>query len=420
MDTLTHALSGAVLARCLCARGAAGARPAAGAGPAGGFGAMWRQAGTPQHPAPWQAVWAGALAAAFPDIDAITQLGGDFFYLRHHRGITHSALLAPLWGLLLAVLFARGFGGGRAVPGEGRPRGAWKSFYVISVLGIWLHIAGDWITQFGTMLLAPFSNARFGLGAVFIIDLVLSGILVAALALAAALPRQRWPALLGLGGAVAWVGLCWVGRQEALAAAAAHAKGQGITAQAIEVMPRPASPFNWTLAVFDGREYHVAHVNARRREPLVAGPDDFFVKRFSAPYQPLAQASWVRVPRFGSEGTPAWVSEAWSHPVFATWRWFAMAPALLRAEERVGGGEGGAGGAQGGAQAGAQAGVQAGAQAGAPQAAPSGERLRCAAFRDLRFEFPGREESPFRHGVCLGTAGGATAWRIDGAAWRPL
>ena len=142
-----------------------------------------------------------------------------------------------------------------------------------------------------------------------------------------------------------------------------------------------------TLAIFDGRDYHVAHVNTRRSEPLAARPDDFFWRRFSTPYQPVATASWTRVPRFGGEASPVWVLDAWSHEAFATFRWFAAVPAFLQAMERV-------------------------------DATGAGER--CAAFRDLRFEFPGREASPFRYGVCLGEGGAARAMRVDGAEWRPL
>jgi len=84
-----------------------------------------------------------------------------------------------LWAWSLAWIFARWFEATR-----GRA-GGWKALYLLSLGAILIHIAGDWITQFGTMLLAPLSDARFGLGAVFIIDLAFSGILVAGLMLGA-------------------------------------------------------------------------------------------------------------------------------------------------------------------------------------------------------------------------------------------
>ena len=369
MDPITHALSGAVVARLIRSR----VCPSTVVQPVllvreGRFAAAWDSQARAIRP--WQAVCVGMLAAAFPDIDVLAHLGGDLAYLRHHRGITHSVLLAPLWAWLIAAVMQWVFAELR------QQRGGWKGLYVPALAGILIHIAGDWITQYGTMLLAPLTDARFGLGAVFIIDLMLSATLLAALVLCALWPARRWPALLGLAAASAWVALAWVGKQEAEAAGAHFARERGIAVRWIDTMPRPASPFNWTVTVFDGDDYHVAHVNTRRTEPLLARADDHFIRHFSVPYQPLALAHWTRVPRMGGPGTPPWVSEAWEHEALAVYRWFALTPALLQSSERTAG---------------------------------DGQRERCAIFRDLRFEFPGRAESPFRYGICLPEAAPSSA-----------
>ncbi len=347
MDTLTHALSGALLARLMVARG--------------DMVVGTHSASNPPKPKLWQCVLVGTVAGAFPDVDAVAQAFGDIAYLTQHRGITHSVLLLPLWAAGIAWLMTRCFASTRGVSG------AWKTFFLLAAGGIGIHIAGDWITQFGTMLLQPLSDRRFGLGSMFIIDLAFSGFLVAGLVLAAVFPRRRWPAALGLTAAVGWVGLAWTGQQEAESIAARYAQAQGIAAPEVVVMPRPASPFNWTVSVFDGRDYHVAHLNTRRtamldpETPALFPPA--FVRRFSAPYAPADQAVWARVPRFGEPGTPAWVQQAWAEPDFGFFRWFAQTPALIEATEQAG--------------------------------------ERCALFRDLRFEFPGRDGGPFRYGVCL-------------------
>lgn len=380
MDTLTHALSGALLARAICARAPAVA-PAAtpAAPPVGRFAAAWD--GRAGALAPWQAVVAGTLAAVFPDLDFVVGWAGEMAYLRHHRGATHSLLLAPLWAWLLALLMSRWFAATRA------RRGGWKSLYVVVLAAIVVHIAGDWITQFGTMLLSPLSDARFGLGAMFIIDLVFSGVLIVALLLAAVWPRRRWPAWAGLALATAWVALAWDARQDALDAGRQHAQRAGIAALEVEAMPRPASPFNWTVTVYDGERYHVADLNTRRREPLVAGPDDHFVRRLSAPYAPVAQATWRTLPRFGDDGDADWAREVWQHEALATYRWFAAAPVLVQASQRRG----------------ADGGVE-----------------RCAVFGDLRFAFPGRDEAPFRYGVCLNGDRAATLVKLEGGVLNPV
>lgn len=359
MDTLTHALSGALVARLIVARSAT---------PPSASSTISRAL------QPWQAVVVGLVAGAFPDIDVVAQAFGDVAYLLNHRGITHSLLMLPFWAFALAWLMAQAFRHTRGLPG------GWKSLYAITAAGIAIHIAGDWITQFGTMLLQPFSDRRFGLGSMFIIDLPFTGLLLAGLVLAAVFPRRRWPAALGLGAAAAWVGLATVGQYEALEVGERYARAQGMAAPVVTVMPRPASPFNWTVTVFDGQNYHLAHINTRRTEALTADADSHFFRRYSAPYLPETMARWQQLPRFGGAGTPGWVQEAWNAPAFNFFRWFAQTPALLHGP-----------------------------------ASAAGER--CAWFRDLRFDFPGREEGPFRYGVCLPAATGdeVKVFKLEGA-----
>jgi inner membrane protein len=336
MDTLTHAFSDALLARALTP-----SQPGAAAAPRV-FG--------PAIPA-WQAVALGTVAAAFPDSDFVLKYVSDLAHLRGHRGVTHSLVMLPLWSLLLGALAALAF----------RHRAGLRRYAWIAAAAIGIHIVGDWITQFGTMQLAPLSNARFGLGSTFIIDLVLSGILVVGLAASALLPRSRLPAVLALAALPLWVGVSLTGKSEAIEFARAWAERNGIAAARIDASPRPASPFNWTVFVFDGDAYHVAHVNTRRSAPLAAGEGDSIIRRLSAPYQPLAMARWERLPKFG-DGERALAHEVWQHPDFAFFRWFAMYPLVHRVD--AGGDE------------------------------------TCVWYRDLRFSFPGRDAIPFRFGMC--------------------
>jgi inner membrane protein len=359
MDTITHALSGALVARLIAARH----DPVSTMPPdtSGRFDAPWRP-GT-AAPRPWQYVVVGLVAGAFPDVDVVARYVSDLAYLRHHRGVTHSLVLWPLWSLLLAWLLAW------AIPATRRARHGWRSLYLVVAAGIAIHIAGDWITQFGTMLLEPFSDARFGLGTTFIIDLTLSGLILAGLLLAALWPRRRWPAAAALVAVVGWVGVSWVGQQEAITAGQAYARAQGFTAAEVDAMPRPASPFNWTVTVREGERFHVAHLNTRRVEPLEAGPEDHFIRRFSAPFQPVATVDWTAVPQFGSAEEAPVARAVWQRPEFGFFRWFAQAPVLDRVEVRP--------------------------------AADGREAQQCAWFRDLRFGFPGRTTVPFRYGLCL-------------------
>lgn len=341
MDTVTHALSGALLGR-LFSSGRGGLRPAA-------------------------AIAAGATAAAFPDIDYLLGYVSELTYLRGHRGVTHSVLLLPLWGALLAWLFAR------LARLRDRRGPDWRAFYGLACAGIAIHIAGDLITQFGTMILAPLSDRRFGIGTTFIIDLVFTGIILAGLAASAVFRRSRVPAALALAALAGRVGVGWVGRGEAIEAARAYAVAKQIPVVAIDAAPRPASPFNWTAIVFDGERYHYAHLNTRRQHALTVREGDNFIRRFSAPYLPVAQAQWAVKPVFGKGGEGELARAVWNAGEFAFYRWFAMFPVLDQVDA----------------------------------ATPAGP---CASFRDLRFETPGRDGTPFRYGLC-GTGNGQ-GWRL--------
>src|SRR6185436_5818849 len=162
MDTLTHALSGALLARAT--------EPA-----------TPRADELPR----WLRMTVGFFAAAFPDADFVINFIDPFTYLTTHRGVTHSIILLPLWAAVLAGVFTL----------LTRRRYPWRAFFGMCALGLAAHIAGDIITSFGTMIFAPFSKWRFELSTTFIIDLYFSGIIVAGLIASAVWRHTRAPAV---------------------------------------------------------------------------------------------------------------------------------------------------------------------------------------------------------------------------------
>src|SRR5205823_6518312 len=123
-------------------------------------------------------VWAGFLTAMFPDGDALLSPLSPDFYITQHRGLTHSFVLLPLWALLLGSLAAFRL---PAAPPEPQ-REARRRLVLVSGLGVASHILLDWVTSWGTMFFSPISWRRYALDWVFIVDLVLSGMLVLALA----------------------------------------------------------------------------------------------------------------------------------------------------------------------------------------------------------------------------------------------
>ena len=297
---------------------------------------------------------AGFLACASPDLDFVVSLFGPAAYVANHRGVTHSLILLPLWALLLSYVISKIV----------REPGGWKPLYGVTAMGIGAHIAGDLITSYGTMILAPFSDWRAGIGTTFIIDLWFSGVIVLGLIASAVLYRSRIPSYVALGALVAYVGFQYVQREKALQFASRYAwNGAKVDAQ-----PRPVSPFNWTVFISDARRHEYAHINLVRDEPRTYQPGDGFLARIDAPYMPLDKALWVTRLRYGQRDQGL-IRDAWESQGLAFFRHFAVEPAF------DGMSEGG----------------------------------KCVWFVDLRFLTPGREQLPFQFGACRETP--TAQWR---------
>lgn len=339
MDNLTHALSGALIARATAPR------------PRPGFTLPLRRR-----------IVLGVIAASLPDLDYFVSFVSPYTYLLNHRGITHSLLMMPLWSLVCALLCAKLWRGG---PG-------WRAYFGVFAWGIGIHIAGDWITSFGTMLLAPLSDHRFALASTFIIDLSLLGLLLAGVVACIAWRQSRAPAVVCLALVSTTIAFqSWQHRQ-AIDLGHAHARAQGMQGAKVSALPRPLSPFNWMVVVDDGNQLALAQVRLVAGKPLLSRVGIDFFNVLAAPYLPPSAAPWTQVDRFGPDPI---AREAFAAPGFAFFRWFAAHPALYRIDRN-----------------------------GAST---------CVWFQDLRFLTPGRDVMPFRYGLCREGQGPWERFELD-------
>ena len=289
MDTLTHALSGALLAR----------------------------ASAPPNAPVAKRVAAGLLACAAPDLDFVIGYIGPVEYLLMHRGVTHSLILLPAWALLYSWILAKVL----------REPGGWRALYGVVALALLAHIVGDLITSFGTMILAPLSDWRAAIGTTFIIDLWFSGIIIIGLIVSAAFRRTRIPAMAASVVLAGYVAFQYVQRERAIEFGEKYAREAKQANARVTVHPRPVSPFNWTVFVSDDQVHRYAHVNLVRKEPRRYEPGDGFIAKVDAPYLPLEQAVWVARSRYG-ETDQALIREAWDSDALGFFRWFAALPAF--------------------------------------------------------------------------------------------
>jgi len=136
VDPITHAISGAALARAF-----------------------------PKSPLPAKQLCLITLLAMAPDSDIVLRLFSDSVYLQHHRGLTHSLLMLPLWSWLIYSLSS-----GQVKQNPVMPR--------LIGLALLLHILLDVITTYGTMIFAPVSDQRVSVDLIFIIDPLLTSCLL--------------------------------------------------------------------------------------------------------------------------------------------------------------------------------------------------------------------------------------------------
>ncbi|KJS19749.1 MAG: hypothetical protein VR72_17535 [Clostridiaceae bacterium BRH_c20a] len=99
------------------------------------------------------------LASQFPDLDVIIGARSKTAYLKHHRGFSHSLLLAPLYAGLIAW-------GVKILT----PQTSYWYLFLVSLLSLGLHLFFDLLNAYGTKLLWPISNRRFAWDILMIID----------------------------------------------------------------------------------------------------------------------------------------------------------------------------------------------------------------------------------------------------------
>ncbi len=223
MDTLTHVMLGANLARAV--------------------------------QADRRALWAFVAAANLPDVDIVSAVAQPPLGFLARRTLTHSML----GGAALALVFAWALWAWR----HDRP---WRVWLGVALWGVGTHLAYDLVNAYGVALFHPFSTRRYELGCAFIVDVWMWGILAAGLVGARFLGRTapRW-ALLAL---VLYTAVCWGARVRAGHMLADVLARQG-AADAVYIFPEPFGPhrFRGVVRRGGGYELYLLHVVTGRVEP---------------------------------------------------------------------------------------------------------------------------------------------------------
>ncbi|MBM4276967.1 MAG: metal-dependent hydrolase [Deltaproteobacteria bacterium] len=295
MDTLTHTLTGAVIARAI----------------------------DDKKVGRWGMV-AGLVMGAFPDSDFILGLFNRQFFLQYHRDFTHSILLIPFYAILFSWLF---------VKISKRPQ--FWSFYKICISVLLSHVLLDLLTSYGTMIFSPFFEHRFAWDLVFIIDLIFSGIIFVPLLASLFLKRRaQWVCRGSLIGLATYILFCWVQHGQALKEVRNFSEGLKEEVIQVAALPQPISPFRWALYVETKANVYQGFLDLTRKDsPEPVSPRSSFFSRLDSLYYPSGNIpfqSWEKLP------DSPWVKKALALEGIKFFYWFARFPVVKSVNLRDG------------------------------------------------------------------------------------
>jgi inner membrane protein len=237
------------------------------------------------------ATLAAVLAAEAADVDVLWSLAGPVEELKHHRGITHTFLAAPVLTALVVGgmwLLDRWLEARRRrrlanapLPDPSAPAAravqsvSWRWLYLTALLAALSHLLLDWTNNYGLRPFFPFNPRWYAGSFVFIAEPVLWALLLLALIVPGLtgliggeigsrkkpFRGQGW-AIFALTGMVLLWGWRWAehGQAQALVENSQVASAP-VTRIALE--PYPINPFRWHAILETSEFYQTVEVNTR-------------------------------------------------------------------------------------------------------------------------------------------------------------
>jgi inner membrane protein len=241
------------------------------------------------------ATLAAVLAAEAADVDILWALRGPVEELKHHRGITHTFIAAPVVAGVIVGLVAllhvwqerrrkRKLTSMKLEPGAPFPHRLqpkvvrWGWLYLTALIAALSHLLLDWTNNYGLRPFFPFSPRWYEGSFVFIAEPVLWALLLLALLVPGLLGlisgeigarrnrfRGRGWAIFALAGMVVVWGWRWSEHAHALALVD-NAQIASAPVKRMAAEPYPIDPFRWHVIVETADFYQTAEVNTRSGE----------------------------------------------------------------------------------------------------------------------------------------------------------
>jgi inner membrane protein len=284
MDPITHFMTGAVLSRTGFNRKAA------------------------------YAAAAMTIAAGFPDIDVLWLLKGPVAAFEHHRGFTHTFLGVPFEAAIITGAFWL-FHRWNISRQKSRDTHSWKArnaapihwplLYLFTLIALLSHILLDYTNNYGVRPFAPFNPRWYSASIVFIVEPVITFLLVSALVapilfglIGSEVGARRQPfrgrgwAIAALIAIVALWTLRFVERQKALQLAQS-ADYNNATVLSVYAGPHPLNPFRWHTIAETPLTYQLGTANTLTNTLSTNIQADTFYKPPTTLATLVAKRSWL-------------------------------------------------------------------------------------------------------------------------------
>lgn len=264
------------------------------------FGALTAEAVTPQKDRGRVPLWiVGAFAGLMPDFDVIFRSATDpLFATVMHRGFTHAIVTIPLGGTLAFLVFFYWLR---------KERRSWLPYWIACCAAYGTHWILDVLTAYGTQIFWPFTQARYAVDVMSIVDPIATGLMIFGVAFSIRRRNPR-PARLAMIFLSAYFLLCTWNHHRATQALASLAQSRGHTIERYRVLPTLGNSM-WFRSIYlhQGKIY----ADGILIRPWAAGAhirhgksvDHFDVKNWSA--QSEAESRHLR--------TWSWFTDDWTY-----------------------------------------------------------------------------------------------------------
>ncbi len=209
-----------------------------------------------------QAALVGFLAGEFPDLDVFLRSQDDpLFGLAMHRHFTHSLLLAPVIGLMMAGL----------VISWCRWRGRGFQVRVLVLAGIaaaFSHGLCDVWTSYGTRWFWPFSDVRVSWDLISVVDPLFTLPLLPLVIVAIVKRSRRW-SVAALSWATCYLALCYGQQQRVLDVTREIGQERGHALERLTAKPSFANIVVWRVMYQDRGQAHILCFRAGKKCELL-------------------------------------------------------------------------------------------------------------------------------------------------------